>query len=88
LEEKCGTVLYAAPEVFKANYNEKCDVWSTGVVLFVMLSGNMPFAETKEISAGDFTFETDEVWKEVSDLGKKFISDLLTVDCEKRPSCS
>lgn len=43
IDAKLGTPLFIAPEVIKKNYNEKCDVWSMGVILFFCLSGTYPF---------------------------------------------
>ena len=41
---KTGTVAFSAPEIFKENeYNEKVDIWSAGIVLYMMLSGEQPF---------------------------------------------
>lgn len=41
--ETVGTSYYIAPEVLQSDYDEKCDMWSLGVILFIMLSGRAPF---------------------------------------------
>ncbi|MCP9264116.1 putative ribosomal protein S6 kinase alpha-2 [Dirofilaria immitis] len=96
----CFTLHYAAPEVLESDdrlpqYNEQCDLWSLGVILFTMLSGNVPFhARSKYESATDimkrirnaeFSFDASQ-WRSISAEAKTLITLLLTVDPTKRLS--
>lgn len=91
LDEKLGTPYYIAPEVLNKNYNSKCDIWSAGVITYILLSGVPPFnGQTdqeimKKVRAGQFRFE-DKCWNAISDNAKDFIRKLLTYDQEKRPT--
>lgn len=51
MKQTFGTAYYIAPEVLTSEYNEKCDLWSIGVILYILLSGRPPFdgKDDKEI---------------------------------------
>lgn len=50
LDKKCGTCYYIAPEIIKGRYNEKVDIWSLGVVLYVMFTGRPPVDGENQIN--------------------------------------
>jgi len=84
---------YVAPEVFQNVVTEKSDIWSIGVILFLLLTGVPPFnGETdKEIIAkvksGKYNTQTLQA-SGVSADGIEFISSLLTYDYKKRPTAT
>ena len=49
LEDRIGTPSYVAPEVIYKKYNEKCDVWATGITMYQLISGKTPFESDSEI---------------------------------------
>jgi calcium-dependent protein kinase len=86
-----GTAYYIAPEVIGGSYNEKCDLWSCGVILYMMLSGRPPFngCDTKSILAKvkKAKYKMDSrSWDLVSDLAKDFIRKLMNPDPQSRLS--
>jgi calcium-dependent protein kinase len=86
----CGTLAYVAPEVLGRSYTSKCDLWSLGVTIFIVLFGYMPFTGTEEaqvrkIKDGRFTKKKD-VWSRVSTKAQDLVEKLLVVDPEKRLS--
>jgi calcium-dependent protein kinase len=91
LSEKTGTAYYIAPEVINNCYNEKCDLWSCGVILYILLCGCPPFsADTddeifKKIKIGKYHLK-GSVWKEISKEAIDLVSELLTKDIDKRLS--
>mmetsp|Transcript_74817 Transcript_74817/g.165214 ORF Transcript_74817/g.165214 Transcript_74817/m.165214 type:complete len:322 (+) Transcript_74817:74-1039(+) len=85
-----GTVMYVAPEILTQSYEPPaCDLWSFGVVVFLMLSGVSPFdAETakqvaKNVRKVNYSFSARS-WEEVSQDGRAFIAALLQKDLAQR----
>lgn len=89
MAQRLGTPYYIAPEVLEKNYNNKCDVWSCGVILYILLSGQPPFngrddVEIMEkVSKGSFSMSGVE-FEAISKEAKKLISKLLQQDKDKR----
>jgi len=91
MNQKFGTAYYIAPEVLKRKYNEKCDVWSCGVILYILLCGYPPFNGDNDkiimdkVALGKYDFHHEE-WKGVSEDAKKFIRKLMELDVPNRYS--
>ena len=91
LKEMIGTSYYMAPEIIKGNYDQKCDVWSCGVIMYILLSGNAPFNGNSDreiifrIQTREVSF-VSEVWKGVSEEAKCLIRKMLNKNPKKRPS--
>merc|ERR1712048_201239 len=96
----CGTPHYFAPEVIntfkgkddqdvgggKVGYGKQADMWSLGVILYILLSGNPPFEDDglyEQILEGKYEFDVDE-WTTVSAEAKSFVRRLMTVNPKDR----
>ncbi|XP_021728997.1 calcium-dependent protein kinase 8-like [Chenopodium quinoa] len=87
--EIVGSPYYMAPEVLKRHYGPEIDVWSAGVILYILLCGVPPFwAETEQgvaqaIIRSAVDFKRDP-WPKVSDNAKDLVKKMLDPDPEKR----
>ncbi|GAB5364402.1 hypothetical protein AAMO2058_000967000 [Amorphochlora amoebiformis] len=105
LTQQLGTQGYCAPEVFSGHpYDSSCDIWSLGVIVYILLCGTPPFVAIDEEEALNRPFWTyvnemqkvqdkkvefpGESWKKMSSDAKNFLTLALTIDPKKRPSAS
>ena len=88
-----GTVYYVSPQVLAGNYDNKCDVWSIGVIVYMILSGSPPFPGQNDqeiinrIKSTEVSFDGPR-WIGISKDAKDYISLLLTRDPKKRPTAA
>eukprot|EP01068_Selenidium_serpulae_P017666 Selendium_serpulae@DN6395_c1_g1_i6.p1 len=88
-----GTPYYVAPEVLFGNYDKNCDIWSAGVVLYILLCGYPPFHGKdnqeilRKVKMGEYTFDPRH-WKRVSEKAKALIRQMLMYDPRRRISAA
>ena len=82
MNTRAGTPYFISPEVIDGDYDLSCDMWSAGVLLYMLLCGCPPFyGDTNHeillmVSRGEFEFNGKE-WVNVSDNAKDLIKQLL-----------
>ena len=93
MRTKVGTPYYVAPEVLSKAYDKSCDMWSIGVISYILLCGYPPFYGDnnteifKSVRAGNFSYPSPE-WDDISDKAKDFINSLLRKDPKSRLTSS
>ena len=86
-----GSAYYIAPEVLSRNYTELCDLWSCGVIMYILLTGRPPFNGgseeeiMKKIREGNYDLKKYP-WGVISDEAKDLVKGLLQVNTKKRLS--
>lgn len=93
LSKKFGTPYYVAPEVLAKDYAHAADVWSAGVIMYILLSGCPPFAGSSDarilqrVQQGSYSFAAKE-WEAVSESAKAMITAMLTLEETQRSTAA
>ena len=82
MKSKVGTLYYISPEIIKGNYDEKCDIWACGVILFIMLGGYPPFNGPSDKDVYNLITQikydvSQPIWKNISKFAKDLIKNML-----------
>ena len=94
LEIQLGTALYMAPEIIKGlKYNEKADIWSIGVIAYMLLTGRVPYSTNppnkdrlKALIASKDPDWNKAYLQKLSEPCLKFLKKCFTRSVDKRPS--
>nr|GMD47863.1 calcium-dependent protein kinase 20-like [Ipomoea batatas] len=84
-----GSPFYVAPEVLQKMYGQACDIWSAGVIIYILLCGVPPFWDETEqgifeqVLKGELDF-VSEPWPSISDSAKDLVKKMLARDPKKR----
>ena len=91
MRDGVGTIYSMSPEVVRGSYTSKADCWSVGVLLYMLLSSQMPFYGKKrrevveKIELGKYDYRGRR-WKRISSKARELVDALLQVDPNKRPT--
>lgn len=88
--ESLGTIAYASPEILKGqNYDYCIDVWSLGVIFYVLLSGTLPFEADSQDDTANLIIESElqfgaPKWKKLDKRARKLVEKMLQKSIDKR----
>ena len=91
ITDACGSAYYIAPEIFSQRYTKAVDVWSVGVILYLLLSGGVPFGGDAQTENDVYTsIQRDKLvmsgrlWERISSSARELVQGLLEKDPAKR----
>lgn len=89
MSTRAGTPFYVAPQVLQGKYTYKCDMWSAGVILYILLCGYPPFHGENDaeilarVKVGRYKFNEHD-WKGVSNEAKDLVRKLMAFDPHRK----
>jgi len=89
MSQACGSIHYVAPEVLKHNYTEKADMWSLGVIAWMLLTGSPPFNGSEDVVLQKIRkcqIHYSSRFERLSSPAKSFLLSLLVLDPNQRLS--